>query len=75
MPPYLSDHSSLIKFIGNLCGPKAIIMTVTKYLVWAIKSINRDVPLYEEKEFGYNESLDKYITEDLVIAKQGIPGY
>ena len=66
----LSDHSALIKFIENLCGPKAMIFDSTKKLICAIKSINQDVPLYEEKEFGYNETLDNYITEELVITKQ-----
>ena len=66
----LSEQSALIKFIENLCGPKAMIFDTTKKLISAIKSINQDVPLYEEKEFGYNETLDNYITEELVIAKQ-----
>ena len=52
---YLSEQSSLIKFIENLCGPKAMLMDKAKYLVFAIKTINSDVPLYEEKEFGYSE--------------------
>ena len=66
----LSEQSALIKFIENLCGPKAMIFDTTKKLISAIKSINQDVPLYEEKEFGYNETLDNYITEELVITKQ-----
>ena len=66
----LSEQSALIKFIENLCGPKAMIFENTKKLISAIKSINQDVPLYEEKEFGYNETLDNYITEELVITKQ-----
>ncbi len=63
----LDDPPAFKRYIGNLCGPKAIIMGNPAEIVKAIKMFNKDCEKFEEHEFGYNDSLDTYFTNDLRI--------
>ncbi len=68
----LDDSLAFKKYIGNLCGLKAIMMGSPSDVVKAIKTLNQDVEEYEEHEFGYNSEKDSYYTSDLVITADRI---
>ena len=63
----LEDPSGFRKYIGNLCGTKALIKGTPNDVVKAIKTFNKNVEKFQEHEFGYNDNLDSYYTGDLVI--------
>lgn len=68
----LEDPSGFKKFIGNLCGMKAHIKGSPNDVVKAVKAFNKEVKMFEEREFGYNDKLDTFYTEDLVIRAKEI---
>lgn len=65
----LANSSDLLKFITNLCGTKTSFLGKSKSTVEAIKSFNREIPVYEAADYGYDKGLSQYITEDLTITK------
>ena len=68
----MEDASSFKKYVANLSGPKALMYGNPGEIVKAIKSFNNNVHFFEAKEFGYNESLTKYYTENFVITADAI---
>ncbi len=56
----LDNALAFKKYIGNLCGLKAIIIGSPSDVVKAIKTLNQDAEEYEDHEFGYNKELDSY---------------
>lgn len=68
----LEDLSKFRRFIGNLCGIKGMIYSSSNDIVKAVKTFNKDVPMFEETEFGYNHTLDCYYTEGLLIKADNI---
>jgi len=71
----LEDPASFKKYIGNQCGPKAMIIGSPPEVIKAIKTFNKEIPLIVEREFGYNDAQNTYYTEDLVITAREIIEY
>ena len=67
----LENNSALKKYIANICGPKVIIEKPAE-VVKAIKTFNATVKCYEEQEFGYDNKLTCFYTEELIITIQDI---
>src|ERR1035437_3532401 len=67
-----AEPSLLHKYLEHLCGAKAIIYGTSRDLAKAIKLLNSNTEEFEEKEFGYNEELTTYYTEDLIITADEI---
>ena len=68
----LEDSMKFRNYIANLCGIKANIIGAPNDLLKAIKTLNKDVPMIEEYEFGFNELLNTYYTGDHLIRADGI---
>ena len=67
----MEDASSFKKYIANLCGPKALIFGNPSEVVKAIKTFNKNVPFFEAQEFGYDDELSCYYTEEFTITANG----
>ena len=67
----LENISSFRNFIANLCGPRAMMEKPTE-IVKAVKIFNANVKCYEQQEFGFNDQLNCFYTEELVITSDEI---